>query len=121
MDNDRVAGSAKDFAEKVEGTVGDLGADTKAQAEGLSRQATATAKNLYGQAKDTAREATDAATSFTKKAYENSGDTFREGSQALARKVRENPLGSVVIAGALGFALALMWMRPPSRLRGRWQ
>jgi len=120
MDKDRVAGSAKDFAGKVEGTLGDIAGDTKARAEGLARQATGTAQNLYGQAKDMAREATDAATSFTKKAYENSGDTFRENSQALAQKVRENPLGSLVMAGALGFALALMLMRPPSRPRGRW-
>ena len=67
-----------------------------------------------------AREATHTASSFTKKAYENSGDTFRDGSQPLAQKVRENPLGSLVIAGALGFALALMLMRPPGRPRGRW-
>jgi uncharacterized protein YjbJ (UPF0337 family) len=119
MDKDRVAGSAKDFAGKVEGTVGDITGDTKAQAEGLARQATGTAQNLYGQAKDMARGAADAATSFTKKTYENSGDTFLESSQALAQKVRENPLGSLVIAGAFGFALALMLMRPPSSPRGR--
>ena len=116
MDKDRVAGSAKEFAGKVEGAIGDIAGDTKFQAEGLSRQATGTAQNLYGQAKDMAREATDAATTFTKKAYENSGDTFRESSQALAQKFRENPLGSLVIAGVVGFALALVLMRP----RGRW-
>ena len=120
MDKDRFFGSAKDFAGRVEGVAGDMAGDAKVQAEGVARQATGTAQNLYGQAKDMAREATDAGSSFTKKAYEDSGDTFHEGSQALAQKVRENPLGSLVIAGAFGFALALMLMRPPGRPRGRW-
>ena len=44
MDKDPV-GSAKDFAGKVEGTVGDIAGDTKARAEGLARQATGTAQN----------------------------------------------------------------------------
>ena len=72
-----------------------------------------TAQNLYGQAKDAAREATDAAASYAKDAYENSGDTFRDGSQAIAKKVQENPLGSMLIAGGIGFALALLITRPP--------
>jgi hypothetical protein len=76
-----------------------------------------TAQNLYGQAKDAAREATDATVSYTKEAYENSGDTFRDGSQAIAKKVQENPLGSKLIAGGISFALALLITRPPRRQR----
>ena len=33
MDKDRIAGSAKDFAGKVESTVGDMAGDAKTQAE----------------------------------------------------------------------------------------
>ena len=121
MDKDRITGSTKDLAGKVEGTVGDIAGDTKAQADGLARQATGTAQDLYGQAKDMARDATDAATNYAKKAYENSGDTFRDGSEALALRVRENLLGSIVIAGAVGFALALALMRPPNRPPRRWR
>ena len=95
MDKDRIAGSAKDFAGKVEGTVGDIAGDAKAQAAGRVREATGTAQNLYGQAKDAAREATDAAVSYAKDAYENSGDTFHDGSQRIAKKVQDNPLGYV--------------------------
>jgi ElaB/YqjD/DUF883 family membrane-anchored ribosome-binding protein len=50
-----------------------------------------------------------------KDAYENSGDTFRDGSQAIAKKVQDNPLGSMLIAGGIGFALALLMTRPPQR------
>ena len=121
MDKDRIAGSAKDFAGRVEGTVGDIAGDAKTEAAGRVREATGTAQNLYGQAKDAAREATDAAVSYAKDTYGNSGDTFRDGSQAIAKKVRDNPLGSMLIAGAIGFALALLMTRPPRRpsQRGR--
>jgi len=121
MDKDRIAGSAKDFAGKVEGTVGDIAGDAKIQAAGHVREATGTAQNLYGQAKDAAREATDAAVGYAKDAYENSGDTFRDGSQAIAKKVQDNPLGSMLIAGAVGFALALLMTRPPRRPPQRWR
>ncbi|KGT79582.1 hypothetical protein MA20_12035 [Bradyrhizobium japonicum] len=113
MENDRIAGSAKDFAGRVEGTVGDIAGDAKTQAAGRIREATGTAQDLYGQAKDAAREATDAAVNYAKDAYENSGDTFRDGSQAIAKKVQDNPLDSMLIAGGIGFALALWLTRSP--------
>ena len=115
MDKDRFAGSAKEFAGKVEGTVGDIVGDAKTQAAGRIREATGTVQDLYGQAKDAAREATDASVSYAKDAYENGGDTLRDGSQAIAKKVQENPLGSILIAGGIGFALALLMTRPPRR------
>jgi uncharacterized protein YjbJ (UPF0337 family) len=117
MHKDRIAGSAKDFAGKVESTVGGIAGDARTHAAGQVREATGTAPNLYGQAKDAAREASDAAVSYAKDAYENSGDTFRDGSQAIAQKVQENPLGAMLIAGGIGFALALLMRRPPARSR----
>src|SRR5450759_638115 len=115
MDKARIAGSATDFAGKVEGTVADIAGAAKAQAAGRVRETNGTAKHLYGQAKDAARVATDATVSYAKDAYENSGDTFRDGSQAIAKKVQDNPLGSMLIAGGIGFALALLMTRPPRR------
>ena len=61
MDKDRIAGSAKDFAGKVEGAVGDIAGDAKTHGSGRAREAAGTVQNLYGQAKDAARDATDAA------------------------------------------------------------
>ena len=121
MDKDRIAGSAKDFAGKVEGSVGDIAGDAKTQAEGRVREATGAAQNLYGQAKDTVRGTTDAAASYAKDTYENSGDTFRDSAQAIAKKVQDNPLGSMLIAGGIGFALALLMTRPPRRPPPRWR
>ena len=115
MDKDRIAGSAKDFVGKAESTVGNIDGDARTQAAGGIREATGTAQNLYGQAKDAARDVTDAAAGYVKGAYENSGDTFRDGSQAIAKKVQDNPLGSLLVAGAIGFAMALLMTRPPRR------
>src|ERR1700744_5064068 len=115
MDKDRVVGSAKDFAGKVEGAVGGIAGDARTQAAGRAREATGAAQNLYGQAKDAVRDAGDAAVSYAKDAYDNSGDTFRDGTQAIAKKVQENPLGALLIAGGIGFALALLMSRPPRR------
>jgi uncharacterized protein YjbJ (UPF0337 family) len=121
MDKDRIVGSAKDFAGKVEGAVGDATGDTRTQASGRARETTGTVQNLYGQAKDAARDASDAAMGYAKDAYANSGDTFRDSSQAVAQKVQDNPLGSLLIAGGIGFALALMMTRSPRRPQQRWR
>jgi uncharacterized protein YjbJ (UPF0337 family) len=114
MDKDRMAGSAKDVAGKVEGAVGDMAGNAQAEAAG-------SVQNLYGQAKDAARDAGDAAVSYAKDAYENSGDTFREGSEVVAKKVQDNPLGALLVAGGIGFALAMLMTRPPRRPPQRWR
>ena len=121
MDKDRIAGSAKDFAGKAESTVGSMAGDARTQAEGRFREASGTAQNLYGQAKDAARDAADAAVGYAKDTYDKSGDTFRDGSQAIAKGVQENPLSSLLIAGGIGFALALLMTRQPRRSPQRWR
>jgi uncharacterized protein YjbJ (UPF0337 family) len=117
MDKDRIAGSVKDFAGRVEDSVGDATDDAKARASGRMREATGAVQNLYGQAKDAARNVGDAA----RDAYENSGDTLRDSSQAISRKVQDNPLGSLLVAGGIGFALALLMTRQPRRPPPRWR
>ena len=121
MDKDRIAGSAKDFAGKVEGAVGDATGSPQTQATGRAREAAGSVQNLYGQAKDVAREAGEAAANYAKDAYEHSGETLRGGSQALEKRVQDNPLGALLIAGGIGFALALLMTRPPRRPAPRWR
>jgi uncharacterized protein YjbJ (UPF0337 family) len=121
MDKDRIAGSAKDFAGKVEGAVGDMTGDAQTQAAGRAREAVGSVQNLYGQAKDAARDAGEAAVNYAKDAYGHGGETLRDGSQAVAKRVQENPLGSLLIAGGIGFALALLMTRQPRRPPPRWR
>ena len=121
MDKDRIAGAAKDFAGKAEGVVGNMTGDAKTQAEGRAREAAGTVQNLYGQAKDAVSDATDAAVNYAKDAIGNPADTLRGSQKAVADTVQENPLGSLLIAGGIGFALALMMTRQPRRPPPRWR
>ena len=121
MDKDRIAGAAKDFAGKAEGAVGNLTGDAKTQADGRAREAAGTVQNLYGQAKDAVSDATDAAVNYAKDAIGNPADTLRGSQKAVADTVQENPLGSLLIAGGIGFALALMMTRQPRRPPPRWR
>ncbi len=117
MNEDRIAGKAKDFAGKTETAFGDITGDTESQAKGRAREMAGKAQNIYGQAKDAARDAADAATGYAKDMYNS--DTVRDGSEAIAQRVRDNPIGSLVTAGAVGFALALLMTRPVRRRQPR--
>ncbi|MCS3453161.1 MULTISPECIES: CsbD family protein [Bradyrhizobium] len=115
MDKDRIFGTAKEFAGKAEGAVGDATGDAQTQASGRVREAAGSVQDLYGQAKDAARDAADTAVNYAKDAYEHRGETVRSGQKAMAHAVQENPLGSLLIAGGIGFALALLMTRQPRR------
>ena len=119
MDKDRITGAAKDVAGKVEGAFGDATGDAETKASGRVREAAGTVQNLYGQAKDAAKDAGDAAASFAKDAMDT--DVYRDGAQAVAKQVQNNPLGSLLIAGGIGFALAMLLTRPPRRPPPRWR
>jgi uncharacterized protein YjbJ (UPF0337 family) len=119
MDTDRIAGSAKNFAGKVEGAVGDVAGDADMQASGRIREAAGKVQDLYGQAKDVARDAADAMAGSAKKVANS--DTVRDGSEAVAKMVQDNPLQSLLIAGGIGFALALLLRQPPRRPPSRWR
>ena len=121
MDKDRIAGSAKDFAGKVEGAVGDVTGNAQTQAAGRTREAAGTVQNLYGQAKDAARDAGEAAVGYAKDMYANRNETLRDGTEAVAKRVQEQPLGALLIAGGIGFALALLLTRQPRRPPQRWR
>lgn len=115
MDKDRITGAAKDAAGKVESAFGRATGDASTEASGRAREASGTVENLYGQAKDTARDIGDAASKYTSDAIDAGSDIYRDGSKAVAATVRDQPLGSLLVAGAVGFALALMLNRQPRR------
>lgn len=115
MDKDRITGAANDAAGKVESAFGRATGDAAREASGRAREASGVAQNLYGQAKDAARDVGDAASSFAKDAMDTGSEYYREGSHAVASTVKEQPLGALLVAGAVGFALALMLNRPPRR------
>ena len=111
MDQDRIAGAAQDVGGKAESAAGKIAGDAATQASGRLREASGKVQNLYGQAKDAARDAADAGLDYVK------GD----GSEAVARLVRQNPVGSLLVAGAIGAALAMLLSPPAPRRQRRWR
>lgn len=115
MDKDRITGAAKDAAGKVEGAFGRATGDAATEASGRAREAAGMVENLYGQAKDAVRDIGDAASKTASEALDAGGEIYRDGSRAVASTVRDQPLGSLLVAGAVGFALALILNRQPRR------
>lgn len=115
MDKDRITGAAKDAAGKVEGAFGRATGDASTEASGRAREAAGTVQNLYGQAKDAVRDIGDSAGDYAKDALDKGTEIYRDGSRAVASSVREQPIGALLVAGAVGFALALMLNRQPRR------
>ncbi len=54
---------------------------------------------------------TDVASKLAKDAVNTGSEYYREGSRALASTVQEQPLSSLLVAGLVGFMLALILNR----------
>ena len=59
MNEDRVAGTAKNLGGKAQEGLGRVTGDAKTQVEGVINQAAGAAQDLYGQAKDSASDAAE--------------------------------------------------------------
>lgn len=111
MDTDRIVGSAKSMAGKVEKAVGDAFDDKQTRAEGAATQAEGTLQNAFGQVKDAARETADKASGLASDAYEQG-----------AELVTERPGSALLVAGLIGFALGVVLTRgSQAPARPRWQ
>lgn len=115
MDENRITGAAKEFGGKVQGAAGDLVGDRETQARGRANEAEGTAENLYGQAKDTVRDVADRAGDLADRAVRSGREAFpdaerayRQGGDAIAQYAKESPLALAVMAGAIGYLLALV-------------
>jgi len=94
MDENRIAGTAKNLGGKVEEGFGRVTGDAKTQAKGLYNQAEGAAQDLYGQAVDTAGEAAEA----VKRTAASVDDTLRN-------MIETKPYTSVAIALGLGWLI----------------
>jgi uncharacterized protein YjbJ (UPF0337 family) len=93
MDENRVEGTARKVAGKVQEGVGRVTGDAQTRAEGLANQAAGTAQDLYGQATDTARE------------------TITTLDQWLRNRIETQPCTSALIALGIGWLLG--WLHRP--------
>ncbi len=86
MNQDRLEGTLKTGVGQVQEGLGSITGDNRQEAQGLRRQVAGRAQQMYGDAKDTMRNATD----------------------QVSRNVSEHPVRSLLIAGAVGWAAALI-------------
>jgi uncharacterized protein YjbJ (UPF0337 family) len=94
MDENRVAGTAKNVAGKMEEGLGRATGDTKSQVQGKIKQAEGSAQDVYGQVKDSAGEAVTAVRKFS----DSLDDSIREYIEA-------NPYTTAAVALGLGWLI----------------
>ncbi|MEH3119088.1 MAG: CsbD family protein [Methylorubrum populi] len=112
VDTDRIVGTAKDLGGRAQGAVGDALGSNRDSLEGRYREAEGRAQRLYGQAKDTVRDIADDVGDYAGDAYDrvsrHGGTYLRDGRERVETQVGENPFLALLIAGAVGYGLALL-------------
>ena len=99
MDEDRIAGTAKNVAGRAQEGFGRVTGDAKSQVEGAARQVAGAAQDFYGQAKDTAADA-------AKAVREHASDA----EDFLRRTIESRPYTAAAIA--LAARQATPWLDP---------
>jgi uncharacterized protein YjbJ (UPF0337 family) len=89
VDLNRVEGSVKNLAGKAEQAYGEAVGDEEREASGYARQAEGDLQSAYGRAVD----------------------QFKDAACEVSRSVERNPLTGVLVAGALGYLLAVLTRR----------
>lgn len=97
MDENRIAGTARNVGGKAQEGFGRVTGDTTTEAEGLANRVSGAAQDLYGQARDKASNATQAA-----------ADTASSFEKALRHTVEHQPYTAVAIALGIGWLFGRM-------------
>ena len=92
MDENRIAGTAKNMGGKVQEGFSRLTGDAKEQAEGIANQVTGAAQEIYGQVRDGAKDAAGAAR-----------DNASSVEKAIRGTIENQPYTAVGIALGLGW------------------
>ena len=94
MDENRIAGTARDVGGKAQEAFGQATGQTQTEAEGMVNQFKGTAQDLYGQARDNAADVAGAA--------REAGSSFE---RSLRNTIEQQPYTAVAIALGLGWLL----------------
>lgn len=101
MDENRLEGAARDIGGNIKSAAGDLTGDAKLQAEGTVDQVVGTAQRAYGRVKDkVGRQANEAGSTIA--------GQIDETSAFLGDTIAERPLTALLVAGAIGYVLAML-------------
>jgi uncharacterized protein YjbJ (UPF0337 family) len=103
MDENRVAGAARNLGGKVQEGAGHLAGDAKTELEGMLNQAAGSTQALYGQARDAAREGIEA----VQDSADHVAQTLRKQSAGFEQRLRssmnERPMMTVAMALGVGW------------------
>jgi uncharacterized protein YjbJ (UPF0337 family) len=97
MDENRVAGTARNVGGKVEEGFGRVTGDAKMRTAGLVDQAAGAAQDLYGQARDSAADVAGAAR-----------DSAATLEKWLRRTIETQPYTTAIVAVGIGWLLGRM-------------
>jgi uncharacterized protein YjbJ (UPF0337 family) len=97
MDENQIAGAAKNTGGKVEEDFGRVTGNTKSQVEGIANQVTGTAQDLYGQARDSAADAAGAVR-----------DSAASLEKWLRNTIESQPYTTAIVAVGIGWLLGRM-------------
>jgi uncharacterized protein YjbJ (UPF0337 family) len=100
MDDNRLAGTARNVGGKVEEGFGRIVGDAKTEAEGKVNQAVGAAQDMYGQAKDAASDAAQ----VVKQGASDVEDFLRS-------TIEQRPFTTAVVALCLGWVIGRMSSR----------
>jgi uncharacterized protein YjbJ (UPF0337 family) len=100
MNEDRIAGTAKNVAGQAQEGFGRVTGDVKSQVEGAARQVAGAAQDLYGQAKDTAADAAQAVR-----------ETASDAEDFVRKTIESRPYTTAAVALAIGFLIGRMGRR----------
>lgn len=108
VDTDRITGAARELGGKAQAGIGDLAGDRRAQVEVRFREAQGQAESLVGEARDGLRDAAEIALDYAEDTYERGRHAARHGARTVTHYVEETPLVALLVAGAVGYGLALL-------------
>jgi uncharacterized protein YjbJ (UPF0337 family) len=97
MNQDRIAGTARNVGGKVEETIGRVTGDAATRLEGKAKQVEGAVQDFYGQAKD---KAVDAA--------ETVRDSIGEADDVVRDTIAHHPYASAAVALGIGFLIGRM-------------
>jgi uncharacterized protein YjbJ (UPF0337 family) len=101
MDENRIAGTARNIGGKAEEGFGRVVGDARTQAEGVANQVRGTAQDLYGQARDSASQLADDAAVAGRRAASSVESTLRDA-------IESQPYTAVFVALGIGWLLGRM-------------
>ncbi len=101
MDENRIAGTARNIGGKAQENFGRVTDDAKAQAEGIVNQVSGATQDLYGKARDRAADVADATSKVAR-------DTTSSFEKALRNTIENQPYTAVAIALGLGWLFGRM-------------